>query len=144
MPEVDEVDKSILAILKRDSRTNFTEIARMLNLSEGAVRHRVKSLVDRGIIKSFTIEIAKDYNVRAVTFVSVSPSTPTPTVADRLAQISGVTEVYEVTGSTDIMAFIAVDSMPMLNKVIEEIRNIPGIVETNTSIILRHVRSPNV
>ena len=104
----------------------------------------MKSLVDRGIIKSFTVEIAKDYNVRAVTFVSVSPSTPTPTVADRLAQISGVTEVYEVTGSTDIMAFIAVDSMPMLNKVIEEIRNIPGVVETNTSIILRHVRSPNL
>ena len=142
--EVDEVDKSILAILKRDSRTNFTEIAKMLKLSEGAVRHRVTNLVDKGIIKSFTIEVAQDYNVRAVTFVSVSPSTPTPSVADKLSQINGVTEVYEVTGSTDIMAFISVDSMSLLNKVIEEIRNIPGVVNTNTSIILRHVKSPSL
>ncbi len=138
--EVDEVDKAIIEILKRDARKNFTEIAKQLKLSEGAVRRRVKNLVERGVIKSFTIELAKDYSVKAVTFISVTPSIPTPEVADKLIKINGVDEVYEVTGARDVMAIISVPSMAQLNKVIEEIRNIEGINETNTSIVLRVVK----
>jgi len=138
--DVDETDIKILEILKRDARTSFTDIARQLHLSEGAVRKRVKNLVEKGVIKSFTIELARDYAVRALTFVSVTPTVPTPEVADRLIKIAGVEEVYEITGLSDIVAVIAVPSMPQLNKVIEEIRNVPGVNETNTSIVLRQLK----
>ncbi|MEM1946530.1 MAG: Lrp/AsnC family transcriptional regulator [Candidatus Caldarchaeum sp.] len=142
--EVDEADKAIIEILKRDARKSFTDIAKQLNLSEGAVRRRVKNLVDRGVIKSFTIELAKDYNVMAVTFVSVTPSVPTPEVADKLVKINGVDEVYEITGARDVMAIISVPSMSHLNKVIEEIRNVQGVNETNTSIVLRMIKKSSL
>lgn len=134
---VDETDRAIIEILRRDARKSFTDIAKMLNLSEGAVRRRVKNLVDKGVIKSFTVELAKEYSVSAVTFVSVSPAVPTPEVADKLIKIEGVDEVYEITGAVDVMTVISVPSMTDLNKVIEEIRNINGVSETNTSIVLR-------
>ncbi len=138
--EVDEVDKAIIEILKKDARKNFTEIAKQLKLSEGAIRRRVKNLVERGVIKSFTVELAKDYSVKAVTFISVAPSVPTPEVADKLIKIDGVEEVYEITGTSDVMAIISVLSMAQLNKVIEDIRNIEGVNETNTSIVLRAIK----
>lgn len=138
--ELDEVDKKIIEILKQDARKNYTELAKQLNLSEGAVRRRVKNLVDRGVIKGFTILVEKDYGVKAVTFISINPATPTPEVADKLIKIDGVEEVYEITGQRDIMALITVPSMSSLNKVIEEIRNVSGVNETNTSIILRQVK----
>ncbi|MEM0383679.1 MAG: Lrp/AsnC family transcriptional regulator [Candidatus Caldarchaeum sp.] len=139
---VDDIDRTIINILKKDSRTNFTDIAKKLNLSEGAVRRRVKNLVDRGVIKAFTLELAREYSVMAVTFVSVSPAVPTPEVADKLVRIEGVEEVYEITGAVDIMILISVPSMNDLNKVIEDIRNVNGVSETNTSIILRVLRKP--
>ncbi|MEM1943836.1 MAG: Lrp/AsnC family transcriptional regulator [Candidatus Caldarchaeum sp.] len=139
---VDDIDRAIIDILKRDSRTNFTDIAKKLNLSEGAVRRRVKNLVDRGVIKAFTLELAREYSVMAVTFVSVSPAVPTPEVADKLVKINGVEEVYEITGTVDVMALISVPSMNDLNKVIEDIRNVNGVSETNTSIVLRVLRKP--
>ncbi|MDW7978659.1 MAG: Lrp/AsnC family transcriptional regulator [Candidatus Caldarchaeum sp.] len=134
---IDETDRAIIEILKRDARKSFTDIAKMLNLSEGAVRRRVKNLVDKGVIKSFTVKLAKEYSVTAVTFVSVSPAVPTPEVADKLIKIEGVEEVYEITGAIDVMTVISVPTMTDLNKVIEEIRNINGVSETNTSIVLR-------
>ncbi|MEM4281315.1 MAG: Lrp/AsnC family transcriptional regulator [Candidatus Caldarchaeum sp.] len=142
--EVDEADRAIIEILKEDARKSFTEIAKQLKLSEGAVRRRVKNLVDKGVIKSFTIELAKDYAVKALTFISVTPSVPTPEVADKLVKITGVDEVYEITGANDVMAVISVPSMTHLNKVIEEIRNIQGVNETNTSIVLRVIKKTNL
>ncbi|MDW8083984.1 MAG: Lrp/AsnC family transcriptional regulator [Candidatus Caldarchaeum sp.] len=139
---VDNVDRQIIEILKRDARKSYTELANMLKLSEGAVRRRVKNLVERGVIKSFTIEVEKDFAVKAVTFISINPAVPTPEVADKLIKINGVDEVYEITGARDIMAVISVPSMTNLNKTIEEIRNIPGVNETNTSIVLRQLRKP--
>lgn len=140
--QLDPVDRQIIEILKKDARKSYTELAAVLKLSEGAVRRRVRNLVEKGVIKSFTIEVEKDYAVKAVTFISINPAVPTPEVADKLIKINGVEEVYEITGARDIMAIISVPSMASLNKTIEEIRNITGVNETNTSIVLRQLRRP--
>lgn len=138
--DIDEIDRKIIEMLREDARRNYTEVGKALGLSEGAVRRRVKNLMDKGVIKGFTVVLSKDYGVKAVTFISVHPSVPTPEVADKLIKLEGVDEVYEITGTRDVMAIITVPSMSALNKVIEEIRNIAGVNETNTSIILRQVR----
>ncbi len=44
---MDEIDKKIIEILKEDSRTPFLKIAEMLGISEGAVRNRVKRLMEK-------------------------------------------------------------------------------------------------
>lgn len=140
MSEMDDTDKEILEILKKDSRKSFIDIGKRLKLSEGAVRRRVRNLVKRGIIKSFTIEVGYEYQLKALTFVSVDPSVPTPKVSNSLVKLNGVEAVYEITGEYDIVAIMAVHSMAQLNKCIEGIRNIQGVKETNTMIILRSVK----
>jgi DNA-binding Lrp family transcriptional regulator len=137
---VDEIDRAIIRILSKDARRNFTDIGKELKLSEGAVRRRVKNLIEKGIIRSFTIEVERGYQVKAFTFVSVNPNTPTPTVAEALRRVKGVEAVYEITGQYDVAALIAVSDMAELNKSIEDIRHIPGVRDTNTSIVLRQHR----
>jgi len=44
----DKVDESILEFLRKDSRESFVEIGKKLKLSESAIRHRVKNMVDSG------------------------------------------------------------------------------------------------
>ena len=53
---MDEIDVKILKILKEDSRTKYVKIAKTVGLTEGAVRRRIRNLINRGIIKRFTIE----------------------------------------------------------------------------------------
>ena len=137
---VDEIDKAIIRMLLKDARMNFTDIGKELKLSEGAVRRRVRNLVEKGIIKSFTIEVERGYQVKAFTFISVNPNTPTPTVAESLRRVKGVEAVYEITGQYDAIALLAVSDMAELNKSIEDIRHISGVRDTNTSIVLRQHR----
>jgi len=139
--EIDEKDRAILEILRKDARKSFIEIAQQLNMSEAAVRRRVKNLVERGVIKAFTIEVNRGYEVSAFTFISVDPSIPTPEISDKLIKVKGVEKVYEITGEYDAVALISVKSMSELNKCIEEIRHIAGVRETNTTIILRQTKS---
>lgn len=134
---VDEIDEKILEILKRDARTPYTEIAKQVGLSEGAVRKRVKALVDSGVIKRFTIELSRPSQVGAVVLISVSTSTPTANVSKEIRKLSGVQDIYEVTGQYDIATIVLAENIDKLNDSIDAIRSIPGILNTNTMIILK-------
>ena len=47
---MDDIDKTIIKILTKDSRTPNTEIAQKVNLSEGSVRARIDKLISSGAI----------------------------------------------------------------------------------------------
>ena len=51
--EMDEFDRKILAILGRDGRITFTELALQVGLSKTPCQQRVKRLVDSGLIVGF-------------------------------------------------------------------------------------------
>lgn len=131
------MDERILEILESDARVPFVELGKKLGLSEGAVRRRVKRLVETGVIKRFTIERGAAQGVRALSFLTIDPGTPTPRVAERLAYISGIQAIYELTGEYDAVALISSPSVEDLNRCIEEIRGVEGVRDTNTAIILR-------
>ncbi len=139
--KVDKTDELILRILREDSRLPFVDIASKVGLSEAAVRRRISNLVNDGTIKRFTIEVSEPQTATsAITYVSVSPSYPTSAVSKKLESVQGVETIYETTGSFDIAAVIRGTSIAEVNKSVEEIRRIDGVLNTNTTIILRTIR----
>jgi DNA-binding Lrp family transcriptional regulator len=139
MSSLDKTDEKIISILKADARKAFVEIAQEIGLSESAVRRRVKNLVDIGAIKKFTIEMGLSNKTSAITLISVSPSTDTSKVSERLKSLKGVDTVYEITGQYDIVAIVSAPTIAEINKSIDEVRRINGVDDTNTVIILRTV-----
>ncbi len=135
--EIDETDIQIIEILKKNSRISFTDIAKMLGISEAAVRKRITKLQNQGVIKRFTIDYELENEIRAFVFIKTSPQIPTPEISKKLIKISGVETVYETTGEYDIIAFIRGSTISSINKTIDEIRAIDGIISTNSTIILR-------
>jgi DNA-binding Lrp family transcriptional regulator len=119
----------------------YQEMGKALGLSEGAIRRRVKKLIENKIIKQFTIKVNLGQRVRAMSMISVSPGYSTPSVTEKLSKLEGVEEVYEVTGEYDAVAIIAVRSVNELNKCIEDVRKTEGVRNTNTMIILRVVET---
>ncbi len=138
--QVDETDEKIIRILQADSRRAFVDIANEIGLSESAVRRRVKNLVDRTIIKRFTIELGVSDKTSAITLISVASTADTSAVSDQLMNLNGVKVVYEITGQYDIAAIIAAPAIADINKCIDDIRKIEGVSDTDTVIILKIMR----
>jgi Lrp/AsnC family transcriptional regulator for asnA, asnC and gidA len=138
--KVDETDEKIIRILQADSRRAFVDIANEIGLSESAVRRRVKNLVDRTIIKRFTIELGASDKTSAITLISVASTADTSAVSNQLMNLNAVKVVYEITGQYDIAAIIAAPAIADINKCIDDIRKIEGVSDTDTVIILKTMR----
>ena len=135
----DKVDEKIIGYLKEDSRESFVDIGKKLKLSESAVRRRVKNLVDSGTIKRFTLELGEENSTSAIVLVSVDSATDTSKVSLKLAKLDGVKTVYEITGQYDITTIMSATNIAEINSTIDALRKIPGVVDTNTVIILRKI-----
>jgi DNA-binding Lrp family transcriptional regulator len=134
---MDSTDESIIEILKQDGRATYSDIGKRINLSEGAVRKRIKSLVDTGAIRRFTIKVGLTEGAEAIALLSIEPSLPTSQFSQALKQFSNVETVYEITGEYDIAVIISGLNITEVNECLEKIRRIKGIANTNTMIVLR-------
>ena len=134
---MDDTDREIIKILKNDGRASYSDIGKRVGLSEGAVRKRIKALVDSGVIRQFTIKMGVTEGAEAIALLSINPSFPTSEVSQMLRKISNVETVYEVTGEYDIVVIIAGLNIAEVNECVEKIRRVDGVVKTNTMIILR-------
>lgn len=140
---MDEKDKKILDILKKDSRTPYTEIAEKLDISEATVRKRIKSLRENNIIKKFTIEIdPKPLGYGTVTLLGldVEPKYFLKAVED-MTDIDEVLWVAKSTGDHMIMAEIWAEDGDHLSKIMaEKVGEIEGVKNLCPSIILEKIR----
>lgn len=136
---VDDADRRILEVLKENARMPFVELARRVGLSEATVRRRMRILVERGIIKRFTIELGLREGAKAMTLLSVSSSKPTSDVSESLKKLKGVESIYEITGQYDIVIVISAPNIAEINKCVDEIRKIDGVEHTNTIMIMKVV-----
>jgi Lrp/AsnC family leucine-responsive transcriptional regulator len=135
----DKIDEKIIGYLKEDSRESFVDIGKKLKLSESAIRRRVKNLVDSRTIKKFTLELGEENSTSAIVLVSVDSATETSKVSLKLAKLEGVKTVYEITGQYDITTIMSATNIAEINSTIDALRKIPGVVDTNTVIILRKI-----
>ncbi len=133
----DDTDEKILGFLRDDSRESFVVIGKKLKLSESAVRRRVKNMVGNGVIEKFTIE---EQNASAIVLISVDSSIDTSKVSVKLTKLNAVKTVYEITGQYDISVIIKAPNITEINACIDDLRKIPGVIDTNTVIILRTIR----
>jgi Lrp/AsnC family transcriptional regulator for asnA, asnC and gidA len=133
---LDAVDKKIMALLRTDSRTPYTNMAKTLDISEGTVRRRIQTLVQSGIIKRFTVE-ARDERPKALVLISIAPSIPTSQIAKQISNFGGVTSLFEVAGPYDITLTVSGDNIPSINQRIDEIRSVKGVQQTTTLFVLK-------
>jgi len=134
---MDDIDRSIIEILKHDGRATYSNIGKRIGLSEGAVRKRIKALVKSGAIRRFTVKLGLTEGAEAIALLSVDPSLPTSEVSKALKQFPNVETVYEITGQYDIAAVISGFNITEVNECLEKIRRLKGVANTNTMIILR-------
>ncbi len=139
---MDDIDKKILEILEKNSRTSYKEIARHAKISDVAVHKRIKKLED-SVIRVFTVLVnQKAYGRNTTAIANVRCETGmTSKIAEALAEIEDVTEVYTTVGNYDIAAKIRTADTEALKEIVEtKIMAIRGINEIRTSIVFDCVK----
>ena len=133
---IDEIDKGILSILRIDGRKPFLEISRQLNCSEGTVRKRVKKLIAGRVIKKFSVELDNSMAFETVVCIKTEPKT-TRRVIEKIQKISSeIYPIFEVTGKFDIICICRSQNAKLMNKLLDEIRAITGLLETESFAII--------
>lgn len=133
---MDELDRDIINILTKNSRTPFVRIARDVGISEGTVRKRIRKLMEEGIIKKFTIVTGPIQEIMAFVLVTTGPQIQIPDVSKRMEETTNIKEVYEVSGEHDIIAFVRANTIDEVNKSVDQVRMIDGVVKTVTIFVL--------
>ena len=136
---LDKKDLKIIEILKGDSRTAFTEIAKILDVSEATVRKRVKNLEDKKVITGYSIKVNRSklgYNTVAYVGLDVEPSMFLD-AARKMTEIEEVKYVATATGDHMIMTeIITKDGKELMKIISEKIGKIKGVHRICPAIIL--------
>ena len=132
---MDELDRRILNVLRRDARTPYTEIADRVGTSEGTVRNRVERLTDEGVIERFTVATRKG-NVKAMIEVSVAVDVDTSEVSKRMAEWEEVDFVWQVSGEQDVVMVVDCADTSAVNELIAQARELDEVKSTKTRLIL--------
>jgi DNA-binding Lrp family transcriptional regulator len=132
---MDDLDRRILNILRRDARTPYTEIADRVGTSEGTVRNRVDRLTGEGIIERFTVT-TRTGNVKAMIEVSVDMNVNTSEISERMADWEEVDFVWQVSGEDDIVLVVDCVDTQAVNDLITQAREMEEVKGTTTRLIL--------
>ncbi|WP_435333767.1 Lrp/AsnC family transcriptional regulator [Haloarchaeobius sp. TZWWS8] len=132
---MDELDRQILNILRRDARTPYTEIAERVGTSEGTVRNRVERMTRDDVIERFTVA-TRTGNVKAMIEVGVAVDVDTTQISDRMAEWEEVDFVWQVSGEEDIVLIVDCADTGGVNKLITQARELEEVVSTKTRLIL--------
>lgn len=108
--KLDDLDRQLIKLLTVDGRTPAKEIARNLEVSAPTVQSRVRSLIERGILRVAamidTFKV-KDMLV-AIIAIRVDDNGKMGQVIDKLMEFDNVSWAVAVTGRYDIFAEVVV------------------------------------
>ena len=136
---IDELDGRLIELLATEPRVGVLEASRRLGVARGTVQARLDRLHARGIITGYGPDIdpaALDYGVTAFVTLEISQAGGHDPVADRLAAIAEVIEAHTITGAGDMLCRVVARSNADLQRVIDAIVELDGVVRTSTVIAL--------
>jgi Lrp/AsnC family transcriptional regulator, regulator for asnA, asnC and gidA len=137
--ELDRVSRGIIAMLQRDGRCPYTEIARSLGISEAAVRARVHGLTSAGVLQIVGLTDPGNMGFGVMSLVGVQASNDLNRIAELVSEWPETTYVVISAGSFDLLIeLVCVDNNDLL-RLVERLRAVDGVRSTESFIyISRH------
>lgn len=129
---MDQKDEEIINYLKDNGRASYTEIADKMDISEGTVRNRVQKMIENNVIERFTVKTKKKGS-KAVVMVELETGRDIEKV---LEDFPDKIDVMEVAGEYDLILEITENSNNAINSLLDDIRTIKGVKNTETFMVL--------
>ena len=139
---MDETDHQLLSLLRQDARLTVAALAAKLKVSRGTVTNRIRRLEDSGTIVGYTVRLRPDVQhnqIIAWMSIAVDGNQTRAVIANLLGE-PGVAALHDTNGRWDLLAELRAETLQELAQVLERIRLLKGISNTETSIHLETYR----
>ena len=139
---MDHTDTALIALLRQNARLTVAVLAKKLKVSRGTVTNRLRKLEDDQVIVGYTVKLKPDAEperIRAWMGVLVDGNRTLAVVQSLLGE-PRVVSLHDTNGRWDLWAELEVSSMVELSQLLERVRLISGIRNTETSILLSSFR----
>ena len=139
---MDETDHQPISLLRQDARLSVAALATRLGVSRGTVTNRIRKLEDDNVIVGYTVRLRPDVQrneIKAWMSIAVEGNQTRTVIASLLGE-PGVATLHDTNGRWDLLAELRAENLQDLAKVLERIRLLKGISNTETSIHLETYR----
>ena len=141
----------LLKLLQLNARETPANLARLLNASETEVAARIAAYEQSGVIRGYQALINKDQLdldlVHAVIEIKITPEREGGfnRLAERLSKFSEVESLYLMSGTYDLLAFVAGRNLKEVALFVsEKLATCEGIVSTATHFMLKTYKEHGV
>jgi len=140
MTNLSATDRRIIAALRQNARMSITELAHAAQVSRTTAKLRLDTLLAEGRIRRFTIETDVDVEgeVRAITLVELQGKLSRQVIRT-LTGLPEVSTVHATNGAWDLVVEIRTGSLVDFDRVLRAIREIPGVINSQSCLLLAHV-----
>ena len=135
---LDALDRRLLTLLQAHARSSTAELARQLGVARTTVLARINRLEREGVITGYTVRLASTEpgrGVEAYVGLSVAPKSA-GLVTQRLASFPELRQLCSVSGGFDYLALLHADSPARLDRLLDEMGAIEGVLKTTTAVVL--------
>ncbi len=135
---IDDVSLKILKILQEKARITNAEVARQVEMAPSGVLERIRKLEQQGLIEGYEVRLnPESFAMGQAAFVFVETDGRDDLVGDALCKISCVLEVHQVAGPDGYQIKVRAEDAAAMGKLLrDEIRQLPGVTATRTSLVL--------
>lgn len=140
---LDELDRKIVQALVQNARVSYSEIGQQIGISRVAVKMRIQSLEQRGVIEEYTTIINPQKICGAVSCYFEIETIPEalPRVTELLRQNDTITQIYRVTGKNKLHIHAVAASPEEMEKLIQEVIDpLPGVTSSSCNMILSRIK----
>ncbi len=114
---VDDNDKVIIEMLRENARSSLRDIAKVVDMSPSSVRNRIEKLLERGLIKRFTIDVdyrKMGYEIQVIVLITSRPGS-SESLFKSLQAFEQISKVYWTSGPSNFVCLVRVHDMNELS-----------------------------
>ncbi|HSV61471.1 MAG TPA: Lrp/AsnC family transcriptional regulator [Variovorax sp.] len=135
---MDDIDRHLVSLLRDNARLSVVELARKLRVARATVQNRIARLEREGTIVGYTVRLrpeSEQHGIRANMSIAIDGHHG-DAVLRALRGHPQVVALHTTNGRWDLLAELRADTLESFDTLLNAIRAIEGISNTETSILL--------
>lgn len=143
---LDNVDRSIIEELERDSRTSQRKLASKIGVAQGTITNRMQRLEKDGIIKGYGVRLDAEsvgWGMTIMAGLRIEKGRMIE-VQEKISSDPRVFTVYDTTGDWDSMVLARVKDRSDLDDLTKSVFTLEGVVRSFTHVVLNTVKEDGV